>query len=113
MKTAPRGAIKRGRPTADPRTKVIDELRRIFLRFYAGDDAPSISSGSVTTLSERESNEVRFVELALAAARIPHLPDIRRHFTAPGAAVLHSDDRASQMKKLAAKVRQARKAGKE
>jgi hypothetical protein len=112
-KTAPRASIKRGRPRGDPRMKVIDELRRIFLRFYAGGDANRYSYGSVRPLSARESDEAEFVALALDAAGIPHLRDIRRHFTAPGAATLYRGDREAQIEKLVVKVRQMRKAGRE
>jgi hypothetical protein len=111
---APRASIKRGRPTSDPRTQVIDELRRIFKRFYAAENsARKPRRGARSDLSDREWNEAEFVATALDAAGIPHLDDIRRHFTAPGAALLYKGDREAQMKKLVAKVRQARKAGKE
>jgi hypothetical protein len=53
--------------------KVINELRRIFLRFYARFDQQREPYSSVRGLSARKSDEAKFVEVALDAAGIPHL----------------------------------------
>jgi hypothetical protein len=88
----------RGRPKDQALRQVVGELRRIFMRYHRGANLQRSIKGAVTPLSERENEEVEFVEIALDEANIDHPQNLRSLFDEPGAALPH--ERNKVIKKL-------------
>ena len=78
----------RGRPRHESLLKVIRELRKIFAKYYAkGHPKREKLKGPVEKLSDREFDEVHFIENALCYANISPPDNLRRLFVDPEVAL--------------------------
>ncbi len=74
----------RGRPREEVKLKLIRELRKIFAKYYAkGHPKRKKLPGAAEKLSEREFDEVQFIEVAFEAANISVIDNVRRLFMKP------------------------------
>lgn len=84
----------RGRPRHKSILKVIRELRKIFAKYYAkGHPKREKLKGPAEKLSDREFDEVQFIETALRNAGIPSPDNLRRLFVDPEVALPSERDK--------------------
>lgn len=104
----------RGKPKDAALRVLIGKLRRVFIRYHAGNYVVGVLSrrttGAINPLSKPEAEEVDFVETALQDAGIPCPQNIRRLFDEPDAALPYVVLRQKVMEKIARKVRLDRQA---
>jgi len=75
------GIESRGQPMKGALCNVVTGLRSVFATYYQGGEDDRTCTGSAENLSEKENDELEFIELALSAASIPHPNNIRRLFS--------------------------------
>ena len=100
--TAPRAGVVRGRPRKEPLMTLIGKLRYVFARDYVGGESKRQPKRGSLPLSGKEKSERLFVEIALDAAGIRCVEDVRRHFDQPSAAL--PSERMRVMKRISGEV---------